>query len=211
MNFDLSILELVCSRLCHDLISPVGAVGNGLELMAEEGDAELLEDARKLVESSTHRASALLQMYRCAYGNAGNQASFGAGEAVKLAREALDASRVELKIDLPAVADWPRGFGKVLVNAILTTAEWLPRGGTLSLAASESGGKATFGLTAEGQQAGYSADSARLLALDRSGIELTAHNIQPYLTGLIAQNHKYRLEASQPAAGMAVLQGRSGA
>ena len=39
MNFDLQILELVCSRLCHDLISPVGAVGNGLELMAEEGDA----------------------------------------------------------------------------------------------------------------------------------------------------------------------------
>src|SRR4051812_20575113 len=94
MNFDLQILELVCSRLCHDLISPVGAVGNGLELMAEEGDDELLEDARRLVESSTQRASSLLQMYRCAYGNAGNQASFGAGEAVKLAREGLDASRV---------------------------------------------------------------------------------------------------------------------
>jgi histidine phosphotransferase ChpT len=211
MTFDLSILELVCSRLCHDLISPVGAVGNGLELMAEEGDAELMEDARKLVESSTQRASALLQMFRCAYGNAGNQASFGAGEAVKLAREALDASRLELKIDLPAVADWPRGFGKVLVNAILTTAEWLPRGGILSLTASESDGKAVFGLTAEGQQAGYSADSARLLALDRTGIELTAHNIQPYLTGLVAANHKIRLAPSQPATGIAILQGRAGA
>jgi histidine phosphotransferase ChpT len=211
MTFDLPILELVCSRLCHDLISPVGAVGNGLELMAEEGDTELLEDARKLVESSTQRASALLQMYRCAYGNAGNQPSFGAGEAVKLAREALDANRVEFKADLPAVADWPRGFGKVLLNAILTTVEWLPRGGVLSLAATESGGKAVFGLTAEGQQAGYSADVARLLALDRSGIELTAHNIQPYLTGLVAAHHKIRLEPSQPAAGLAILQARTGA
>jgi len=97
MTFDLPILELVCSRLCHDLISPVGAVGNGLELMAEEGDEELLQDARRLVESSTQRASALLQMYRCAYGNAGNQASFGAGEAFKMAREAIDANRVELR------------------------------------------------------------------------------------------------------------------
>ncbi len=211
MTFDLPILELVCSRLCHDLISPVGAVGNGLELMAEEGDAELLDDARRLVESSSQRASALLQMYRCAYGNAGNQPSFGAGEAVKLAREALDPARVEFKAELPAVADWPLGFGKVLLNAVLTTVEWLPRGGVLSLAASESDGKAVFRLTAEGQQAGYSAEMARLLAVDRNGIELTAHNIQPYLTGLIAAHHKYRLEPSQPAAGMAILQGRSGA
>jgi histidine phosphotransferase ChpT len=209
MNFDLQILELVCSRLCHDLISPVGAVGNGLELMAEEGDTELLDDARRLVESSTHRASALLQMYRCAYGNAGNQASFGAGEAVKLAREALDSNRVELRADLPAVADWPQGFGKLLLNAILTTVEWMPRGGVLTLAASEADGKAVFGLTAEGQQAGYSPDVARLLALDRTGVELTAHNIQPYLTGLIAAHHKYRLELSQPASGMAILQGRT--
>ena len=211
MTFDLNILELVCSRLCHDLISPVGAVGNGLELMAEEGDDELLEDARRLVESSTQRASALLQMYRSAYGNAGNQASFGAGEAVKLARESLDSSRVEFKVDLPAVADWPRGFGKLLLNAILTTVEWMPRGGVLSLTASESGGDAVFTLTAEGQQAGYSSDVLRLLALDRSAVELTAHNIQPYLTGLIAVHHKYRLEPSQPAAGTAILQGRSGA
>jgi histidine phosphotransferase ChpT len=209
MTFDLQILELVCSRLCHDLISPVGAVGNGLELMAEEGDDELLEDARKLVESSTQRASALLQMYRCAYGNAGNQPSFGAGEAVKLAREALDPARVAFKADLPAVADWPKGFGKLLINAILTAVEWLPRGGTLSLAASESDGKAMFGLTVEGQQAGYSPEVARLLQLDRSGVELTAHNIQPYLTGLVASHNKYRLEVSQPAAGMAILQGRT--
>jgi len=211
MTFDLHILELVCSRLCHDLISPVGAVGNGLELMAEEGDQELLDDARRLVESSTQRASSLLQMYRSAYGNAGNQASFGAGAAVKLAREALDPARVEFRADLPAVADWPQGFGKLLLNAILTTVEWLPRGGTLALAASESDGKAVFGLTAEGQGAGYSPEVARLLALDRTGIELTAHNIQPYLTGLIATHNKIRLEPSQPAAGMAILQGRSGA
>src|SRR3954468_10212517 len=137
MDIDLQILELVCSRLCHDLISPVGAVGNGLELMAEEGDDELLADARRLVESSTQRASSLLQMYRSAYGNAGNQASFGAGEAVKLAREGVDASRIEFRAELPAVASWPLGFGKVVLNAILTTAEWLPRGGVLSLSATE--------------------------------------------------------------------------
>lgn len=209
MTFDLQILELVCSRLCHDLISPVGAVSNGLELMAEEGDDDLMADARRLVESSSQRASALLQMYRCAYGNAGNQASFGAGEAVKLAREALDGNRIEFRADLPAAASWPAGFGKLLLNAILTTVEWLPRGGVLSLSATEAGGKASFGITVEGQQAAYTAEVARLLALDRAGTELTAHNIQPYLTGLIAEHNHYRIEPSQPAAGTAILQGRT--
>jgi hypothetical protein len=66
-----------------------------------------------------------------------------------------------------------------------------------------------FGLTVEGQQAGYSPDVAQLLQLDRTGLELTAHNIQPYLTGLVASHNKFRLELSQPAAGMAILQGRT--
>ena len=209
MTFDLQILELVCSRLCHDLISPVGAVSNGLELMAEEGDDDLMQDARRLVESSSQRASALLQMYRSAYGNAGNQPSFGAGEAVKLAREALDGQRIEFRADLPAAASWPAGFGKLLLNGILTVVEWLPRGGSLSLSAIETDGKASFGLTVEGQQASYSTEVARLLALDRTGIDLTAHNIQPYLTGLIAAHNNYRLDPTQPAAGTAILQGRT--
>ena len=177
--------------------------------MAEEGDEELLEDARRLVESSTARASALLQMYRCAYGNAGNQPSFGVGEAFKLAREGLDPARITLKADLPAAAGWPKGFGKLVLNAVLTVAEWLPRGGTVTLSASEADGKAAFGLTIEGSQASFGPEGARLLALDRTGIELTAHNIQPYLTGLIAAHHKVRLDATQPAAGVAILQGRT--
>ncbi|HVM84729.1 MAG TPA: histidine phosphotransferase family protein [Candidatus Binatia bacterium] len=211
MKFDLQILELVCSRLCHDLISPVGAIGNGLELMEEEGDDDLMADARRLVQSSTHRASSLLQMYRCAYGNAGNQPSFGAAEAVKLAKDAIEASRIDFKAAVPVGLSWPAGFGKLLVNGILTAVEWLPRGGTLSLTANLAGegdAAADFTITAEGQQAACSNESARLLRLDRQGIDLTAHNIQPYLTGLIAAHHSYRLEISQPVVGTAILTAR---
>jgi len=211
MKFDLQILELVCSRLCHDLISPVGAIGNGLELMEEEGDDDLMADARRLVQSSTHRASSLLQMYRCAYGNAGNQPSFGAAEAVKLAKDAIEASRIDFKAAVPVGLSWPAGFGKLLVNGILTAVEWLPRGGTLSLTANLAGegdAAADFTITAEGQQAACSDESARLLRLDRQGIDLTAHNIQPYLTGLIAAHHSYRLEISQPVVGTAILTAR---
>jgi histidine phosphotransferase ChpT len=204
MTLDMEVLEFVCSRLCHDLISPIGAVGNGLELMAEEADGELMADAKRLVEDSARRAAGLLQLYRCAYGNAGNQLGFGAAEAAKLAKAVLDGNRITLQASVPASAESPRGLGKLVVNGILTAVEWLPRGGTLSLSISGDG----FALSAEGQQAGYSEEIVRLLQADRTRIELTAHNIQPYLTGLLAAAHGYRIEPSQPVAGTAVFTAR---
>jgi histidine phosphotransferase ChpT len=201
MDTDLQILELVCSRLCHDLISPIGAVGNGLELMAEEADQELLDDARRLVEDSSSRAAALLQLYRSAYGNAGNQPSFGVNEAVKLAKAAFDPNRLTLTASVPSGTEWPAGFGKLVLNAILSVSEWLPRGGTLALAVEGD----AFRVTAQGQQAACPKDAERLITLDRAGIEVSAHNIQPYLTGLIASRQNYRLTASQTAEGTAVL------
>jgi histidine phosphotransferase ChpT len=205
MDIDLQVLELVCSRLCHDLISPIGAVGNGLELMAEEADQDLLDDARRLVEDSSSRAAALLQLYRSAYGNAGNQPAFGVNEAVKLAKEALDANRLNLTASVAGGGEWPAGYGKLVLNAILTVSEWLPRGGQLSLTVENAAG---FDVKAEGQQAACPKDAERLIRLDRAGIEVTAHNIQPYLTGLIAARQNYRLSASQPAAGAAILSAR---
>jgi len=208
MDIDLQVLELVCSRLCHDLISPIGAVGNGLELMAEEADQELLDDARRLVEDSSRRGAALLQLYRSAYGNAGNQPAFGVNEAVKLAKEGFDANRVTLTASVPGGVEWPAGHGKLVLNAILTVSEWLPRGGTLSLTVEGEGG---FQVAAEGQQAACPKDAERLMRLDRAGIEVSAHNIQPYFTGFIAARQNYRLTASQPMAGTAILSARKAA
>jgi histidine phosphotransferase ChpT len=209
MDIDLQVLELVCSRLCHDLISPIGAIGNGLELMAEEADQELLDDARRLVEDSSRRGAALLQLYRSAYGNAGNQPTFGVNEAVRLAKEALDANRLSLTAaSVPNGAEWPAGYGKLVLNAILTVSEWLPRGGALSLTVE---GEAGFQVGAEGQQAACPKDAERLMRLDRAGIEVSAHNIQPYFTGIVAARQNYRLTASQPAAGTAVLSARPAA
>jgi histidine phosphotransferase ChpT len=201
-TFDLQILELVCSRLCHDLISPIGAVGNGLELMAEEADRELLEDARRLVEDSSGRAAALLQLYRSAYGNAGNQASFGVNEAVRLAKDSLDGNRLTLKATVQSGIEWPAGYGKLVLNAILTVSEWLPRGGTLALTVENDAG---FQIAAEGPQAACPKDAERLIRLDRAGIEVSAHNIQPYLTGFIAARQNYRLTAAPAAEGAPVL------
>jgi histidine phosphotransferase ChpT len=207
-GFDLHLMELICSRLCHDLISPVGAVSNGLELMAEEADEELMADARRLVESSCQRAAALLQLHRSAYGNAGNQADFGPTEAVKLAREVVDGARVQLDANVTPGGNWPSGFGKLILNGILVVLEWLPRGGKLVLTISGSSETVGFELSVEGSHIIANANCAHLLQCDRSHVEVTVHNIQPYFTGLIAKAHGFRLEMAQPAAGKAILKAK---
>src|SRR5215475_5600660 len=135
MDIHLRALELACSKLCHDVISPIGAVNNGLELLEEEEDAALKEEAAGLAQRSAKRASILLQVYRSAFGNAGNQQTFGPREAVALAQEFLQNSKAQLVAgDLPASTTLPAGYGKLVLNLTILAADALPRGGSINLA-----------------------------------------------------------------------------
>lgn len=187
MNIDIAVLELTCSRFCHDLISPIGAVNNGLELLEDEQDPTLVAEARGLAERSAKRASALLQTYRCAFGNAGNQAGFGLGEALKLAREFLEGGRVSLA-GIPAVvpSDLPAGFSKLLLLGVMLISEALPRGGTITVVVSGEGAGAGFRLLAEGPQAVMGEEYNAHLAA-KLPANLDARNVLPYFTGLTAQ------------------------
>src|SRR6185295_19851064 len=119
MDIQLRALELACSKLCHDVISPIGAVNNGLELLEEEEDAALQEEATALAQRSATRASILLQVYRSAFGNAGNQQTFGPKEAVALAQEYLVSSKAQLTTgELPDASAFPAGYGKIALNLI---------------------------------------------------------------------------------------------
>ena len=64
---EIRLIELLCSKLCHDLVGPVGAIGNGMELLEEE-DLGMSKEALDLTAQSSRRASAILQFYRIAYG-----------------------------------------------------------------------------------------------------------------------------------------------
>lgn len=187
MNIDIAVLELVCSRFCHDLISPIGAVNNGLELLEDEQDPALVAEARGLAERSAKRASHLLQTYRSAFGNAGNQAGFGLGESLKLAREFLDGGRVALG-PLPAVvpSDLIPGFPKLLLLGIMLMSETLPRGGTLSFTVSGEGAGAGFRLVAEGQPATANEDWQSSLS-GKQPDPLDARNVLPFFIGLVAR------------------------
>jgi histidine phosphotransferase ChpT len=77
---DAKLMELMASRLCHDLASPVGAVMSGLELMQEFED-ETADDALRLMGDSARIAARRLAFYRLAFGFAGNARNLTVGEA----------------------------------------------------------------------------------------------------------------------------------
>lgn len=204
MDIDLRALELACSKLCHDVISPIGAVNNGLELLEEEDDAALKAEAAALAQRSARRASILLQVFRSAFGNAGNQPSFGAREAVALGQELLSGGKVQLiAADLPESSMLPPGFGKLVVNVIVLAADALPRGGTVELAVSVAQpGKGTVTVQCGGQQIAWSAEFARAVLRDLSVDELSAHNILPYMCGTFAQRLGLTLSVVQEGPGI---------
>lgn len=204
MDIDLRALELACSKLCHDVISPIGAVNNGLELLEEEDDAALKAEAAALAQRSAKRASILLQVYRSAFGNAGNQASFGPREALALAQELLSGGKVQLMVpSLPESSQFPAGYGKLLINLIVVAADALPRGGTVELnVTSPQQGRGGIEAQCGGQQIAWSQEFARAVARELTADELSAHNILPYMCATFAQRLGLRLSVDQQGPGI---------
>lgn len=204
MDIQLRALELACSKLCHDVISPIGAVNNGLELLEEEEDAALKEEAAGLAQRSAKRASILLQVYRSAFGNAGNQQTFGPKEAVALAQEFLQTGKAQLTAaDLPESTSLPAGYGKVALNLIILGADALPRGGTIQFhVRSPQLGQGAIEVDCAGQQIAWSEEFGRAIGGKLQAEDLTAHNILPYVSAAFAQRLGMALSVSQQGPGI---------
>jgi len=130
---DTDFAALLCSRLCHDLISPVGAIANGIEILAEEDDEMMRQEVIKLLEQSSTQTSARLQFYRLAFGSAGG---FGENvpleDAEKAVKGLFGSSNIELKWQ-PQVFELNKDAVKLLLNLVLIAGESLIRGGKLLL------------------------------------------------------------------------------
>lgn len=126
---EIEFAALVVSRVCHDLVSPIGAVVNGLEVLEDERDAVMRADALKLVASSAEQAAARLQFARLAFGAAGSAgAELDLNEVGRIVEGLVRGSKVE--IDWRAAPlNWPKDWAKLLMNAALLGHDCLPRGG----------------------------------------------------------------------------------
>ena len=181
----LDLAALLCSRVCHDLISPVGAIVNGLEVMDEDKDEETKVFALDLIKKSANQASAKLQFCRLAFGAAGSAgAQIDLGDAEKVARGLFSDDKTAIVWNLPREL-LPKNRVKLLLNMLLVAVGTIPRGGSITIDPTE-GGKG-FRLTAAGLNARLAEATAGLL-VGSPVHPVDAHAIQPLYTGILARD-----------------------
>lgn len=191
-SLHLRAAELLCSRLCHDLISPVAAISNGLELLAED-DGSSSDEIGGLLNHSARQAAGRLMFYRTAYGLGGDQAdSLTVADAAALVAGIADAEKVSF--------DWPdrseialgRIGIKLLLNAAMMALEAMPRGGRLSVALSGDP-PTSIALDASGTGAALRPEVAAALAEGADVSALSARSVHSYFTAWLARGSGGRL------------------
>jgi histidine phosphotransferase ChpT len=182
----LELAALLCSRVCHDLISPVGAIVNGLEVLDDNPKPEDREFALDLIRKSAKTASARLQFCRLAFGAAGSSgAQIDLGDAQTMARGHLEDGKTTIAWNLPRVL-LPKNRVKLLLNMMVIAQQTIPRGGVLKVDSIGEGETIGFRVTASGLNARLPQNIAELLS-SGSASAVDAHAVQPYYTRLLAQ------------------------
>jgi len=182
----LDFAALLVSRVCHDLVSPVGAVVNGLEVLEDETDIAMREDALRLVAASAEQAAARLQFARIAFGAAGSVgAELDLSEVGRIMSGLMKGGKVEL-IWRAAALNWPKDWAKLLMNAVLVAADSLPRGGKVYVETEGDASAPKFAIRAVGTVARLTAEAERALSGEPEGA-LDGRTIQPYLTFQLSQ------------------------
>ena len=192
----LDLAALLCSRVCHDVISPVGAIINGLEVLDGEQDEEMRAVAMELIKRSAISASARLQFCRLAFGAAGSfGASIDTGDAERVARDIFANDRTILQwIGRRRLAS--RNSVKLLLNMCLVAAGSVPRGGVITVEIPGEEDAMMIRVEAKGTNAKLSHGAADILAGNSSTEMIDGRSIQLYFTTLLARECQVTLNAA---------------
>jgi len=185
---DMRVIGLLSSHLCHELVNPLGAVNNGIELLMDVGDA-MRDEALGLIESSAQRTAKRLQFYRMAYGNAGMSALGELVQVRDLTNDLLGEGRLSL--------EWPDeirnpllqpGWGRLLMNMAAAAAESLPRGGVLTSGLEDAGAGVLLYVEARGEPARLDELTRPVFFEDVTVETLTPRNVHSYFTVKLASS-----------------------
>ncbi len=197
MISELHLATLLCSRICHDLINPISALNNGIEVLSEDEDEEMREHALSLIELGCSQALSKLRFARLAYG-----ASSTTGDVVNLAevreilQDFLGGSKISLKWE-SSHEGLEKDFVRILMNLATIGAGCIPRGGTLRVNVRNTSGSAFMSLTASGEGAEIKPDVLKALDCAVQEMDLDARSIQPFFTGLLIRRNGIRLNSDQ--------------
>ena len=192
------LAAMLCSRVCHDLINPVGAIGNGLEVLADPTQAAMADGAQELIANSARHARAKLEFARLAYGASSTAGTdFDTRECERVARLLFEIEKADLDWQVPLIL-LPKHKAKLLMNMLLIAAGAVPRGGVVKVEVAGAPGEEVFTLTAT------SDPDKRQKTLMPNGVEglisgapeegVDARGIQPFYTGILARMTEMELK-----------------
>ncbi|WP_135075950.1 histidine phosphotransferase family protein [Terasakiella sp. SH-1] len=206
VQVDMRVAELLCSRLCHDLVGPVGAVNHGIELI-EETNSPVMAEAAQMIGQSGQQAASRLEFFRLAFGLSGG----GSGRMSMLQGRQLAQGFIEKHIQLhwpqnpelpwkdnePCV---PKDVIKVILNLLMLGIDCLPRGGTLTLNQAALPEGLGIALVCEGQKAHIKDEIQSAIAPNASCDSLTARTVQAFFMARLADDLGLDFEISCPQA-----------
>lgn len=188
MPSSVDLASLLCSRLCHDMLSPVGALSNGIELLRDERDPEMRERCMELLEQSARISADKLKFFRLAYGAAGG---FGDSVPTEEPRDLIeglvgDNGRIALQWTVSEAA-LPKPAVKVLLNLTAIGIDALPRGGALEVGAERRDGATEIAVRAAGEKIAFDKSIGRALDASLPDEELTGRTAPAYMVRLISE------------------------
>jgi histidine phosphotransferase ChpT len=185
---ELDFSAFLVSRVCHDLVGPLGAVVNGLEVLEDERDPAMRADALKIVASSADQALARIQYMRIAFGAAGSAgAELDLGEVGRLVTGLFAGSKIVLHWEAANI-NWPKDWAKLLMNATLLAADCLPRGGTVRVHTSGDATAPGFKIVATAPHARVLEEVEKATRGEIASGMFDARGIQPFLTHKLARS-----------------------
>jgi histidine phosphotransferase ChpT len=196
-----AVLELLASRVCHDLISPVGAVHNGVEFLQETG-LEGGADAIALIAHSAQQASAKLQIFRLAYGAGGRDPNIKPEDVKKAFAALIDADgKIKQDWDPHAIKfdSVPLGFCKMLTGTLMLAQECLPKGGVISV--KQDGPNGGITLVSTGTDAAPRAQVREALAREITVTELDPRLVHPYVLAVLAGQYGFTIVVAEATQG----------
>ena len=189
------LTALVASRICHDMVEPMSAIIQGLEMIKGADGKSIDPDALSLLDNGVGKAWAKLEFFRFAMAGAMAEGDSTLDEGRAVAEKLYGVLKPELVWSAPTVA-MPRPAVRVIVNLLLIANECLPRGGTVELSAAKTADGGEVVITATGPRAKMREATTLALKGDGEG-ELSGHTIQPTLTALLARQGGVELLARE--------------
>ena len=204
----LDLAALLCSRVCHDIISPVGAITNGLEVLDDDNSEEMKTFAFDLIRRSARQASAKLQFARLAFGAAGSAgAEIDLADAEAVTTGYMQGEKAQFSFAAPRIL-MAKNLVKLLLNLILLANAAIPRGGSITVKVEGDKDQPRFVLRSSGPAARVPPAFERLVPGDIDGLTVDAQAVQGYYAGALARAARMTIAAVLEGADVVITAAR---